>query len=162
MSNFLLDSVEEWSGGKIYQADDCVFYKDELYFCVYSNNADPLSSDGWVNSEKFIWQPTLTSPARFAFLNKLSNFAGVAGASIIQKDRNKSSFIVLDLTFKNRSEKQALCILAFLTSKKGNKSFSFDYYTQEKTTLKVRCKTFSHTYVSFNNYDIEAQFEETL
>ena len=73
--------------------------------------------------------------------------------------------IEFDLTFENRSEIETVSILHFLRQRNGQESFIYNVptiFSKSTSNLTTRfvCSEWSPSYISYNNYTIDAKFTE--
>jgi phage-related protein len=74
-------------------------------------------------------------------------------------DGVNSSIVDLNLTFSNRSEKEARAIIDFLLQRKGYKRFIYSPTTHYSDYKYYICDEWSHTYNFYDNHTISAKFK---
>lgn len=161
----VFNQIEAWSPFSLYEIDSTVRYNGNLYFAIRQNKGmDPLTGlgDVWVDTSKFIWQPSYGTQVNVKVNNKLCNFLSNGGATQIKKDQNKSTFYTINASFQNRSNLQTLAILAFVYNHAGVNSFDFDLQSPYNLSIRCKAKNKSHRYLSYNNNSLEIQLEEVL
>ena len=76
------------------------------------------------------------------------------------KDGLNYNLLEFDLTFSNRTNKEALALLKFLDSKAGFKTFDYTLPQPYNKKIQVFCPEWSHTYNFLNNNEITMKFKE--
>lgn len=76
------------------------------------------------------------------------------------KDGINYNQLEFNISFKNRSTREARAILKFLDDKAGFKIFSYTLPQPYNKTIKVYCPEWNHTYNFENNHDISVKFIE--
>lgn len=119
-----------------------------------SNVAPPNSP--WVKN-KFYFSPDLVQQLNFdstIYKNDLGNFY------LYQDEGLNPNFFVFDLSFNNRSDKEAKALLHFLENHNGLDVFSYDMHTFFTGSRNFFCPEWSHTYNYLDNNTISAKFIE--
>jgi len=121
------------------------------------SNSNPITDpNSW--TRKFYFEPDLVQQIGFeseVFKNELGNFYLYQDTSI-----NPNSFD-FNLTFSNRSDKEAQALLHFLEFYNGIDLFQYDMYTFFTGTRSFYCPEWSHTYNFIDNNTITAKFVES-
>ena len=174
----IYDTVSSWGVGNTYNKYDIVKGSDNrFYYSIINSNTanNPTSTatlgvswDGYVLQNgslipDFWWKPSYNAKVDFkprVIVNKFGN-----GYTQRIEDGLNSRLLELSLNFENRSEKEAVSILHFFEQRKATESFVYNLpsiYAKSSTALNTRflCATWSAEYISFNNYNISADFIE--
>jgi len=158
---------------KTYNKHDYVFeYKNSSSlskrssrgFFYYSGDTssvdiDPYSTSAQNNwTQKFYFSPDLVETLNFESLmykNDLGNFY------LNQNVGLNPNFFDLQLSFNNRSDKEAKAILHFLENHNGLDFFEYDMYPPYTGTRAFFCPEWSHTYNFADNHTIKARLIES-
>lgn len=151
-----------------YNKHDYVFeYKSNRSsegFFYYSGNTSSKNispySDGSTNNwtQKFYFSPDLVESLNFESLmykNDLGNFY------LNQSVGLNPNFFDLQLSFNNRSDKEAKAILHFLENHNGLDLFEYDMFPPYTGTRAFFCPEWSHTYNFADNHTIKARIVES-
>ena len=152
----------------------------KFFYCtkdhVSSLDKVPPVSEFW--TQEFHWRPSYNSRASFSAINEYIKLGD--GADYITNSSINSLPLEINLSFNNRTDKQARAMVHFLQEKffpydsifsidyKGDKLlseevgyFNFKYTYPYKKDLKFTCTNFSHNISSRNNNSISATFNCT-
>jgi phage-related protein len=158
---------------KTYNKHDYVFeYKNSSSlskrssrgFFYYSGDTssvdiDPYSTSAQNNwTQKFYFSPDLVETLNFESLmykNDLGHFY------LNQNVGLNPNFFDLQLSFNNRSDKEAKAILHFLENHNGLDFFEYDMYPPYTGTRAFFCPEWSHTYNFADNHTIKARLIES-
>jgi len=124
-----------------------------------SKNISPYSdspNNNW--TQKFYFSPDLVETLAFDSLmykNDLGNFY------LNQTVGLNPNFFDLQLSFNNRSDKEAKAILHFLENHNGLDLFEYDMFPPYTGTRAFFCPEWSHTYNFADNHSIKARIVES-
>lgn len=157
-------SAQLYNSNKTYSKHDYIFVKDlgssnQNGFYYFSGN-NPTSNqyppyEPW--TDKFYFDADLVQQLTFesaVYKNDLGNFYLYQDIGL-----NPNSF-VFNLSFNNRTDKEAQAILHFLENHNGIDVFDYDMYAYFTGTRSFFCPEWSHTYNFLNNNTISAKFIE--
>jgi phage-related protein len=174
----IYDTVLAWSGSTIYSKYSIVLGSDSKYYysIIDSNsNQNPTSTtnlqvewDGYILlngnlTPNFWWKPSYNAKINLKPRIKINRFGN--GYEQRVNDGINNNLIELSLKFDNRSEIEAVSILHFLNARNAQESFIYNLptiYAKSSSNLSTEfvCPEWSPTYISYNNYSIEATFIE--
>lgn len=124
-----------------------------------SINISPYSDDPNNNwTQKFYFSPDLVESINFEssmYKNDLGNFY------LNQSVGLNPNFFDFQLSFENRSDKEAKAILHFLENHNGLDLFEYDMFPPYTGTRAFFCPEWSHTYNFADNHSIKARFIES-
>lgn len=165
------DTTLPYSTNKQYTLNDCMFFKtyplsNQGYYFYSGTSASatgPSAATGpsdanWYFTRKFYFKPDLSFSIPSSPRFKKNEFAFSSPA--YQQDGINKNILAFDLTFNNRSDKEALAILKFLDDKAGFKLFEIDLPTPYNKTIKVYCPEWNHTYNFSDNHSINIKIYE--
>jgi phage-related protein len=117
------------------------------------------SSSNTTNLPEFIWTPSYNQSAEISPRVLAVRF----GDGYTQRipDGINNNLLNLDLTFENRSEKEATAIAHFLNVRRGAEAFCYTPPSPYATQKLFICKSFTSTFVFNDNFTVSAKFEET-
>ena len=117
------------------------------------------SSSNTKNLPEFIWTPSYNQSAEISPRVLAVRF----GDGYTQRipDGINNNLLNLDLTFENRSEKEATAIAHFLNVRRGAEPFAYTPPSPYATQKLFICKNFTSTFVFNDNFTVNAKFEET-
>jgi phage-related protein len=176
----IYDTVPTWLIGSTYNKYDIVKGTDTRYYysVIDSNLAqNPITTtnlqvewDGYIVLNgilvpNFFWKPSYNSKINNRPRVKINQFGN--GYQQRSADGLNFDLIEFSLSFQNRKEKETLSILHFLNERRGKDSFIYNLpsiYSKNSTTLNSRfiCLDWSVIYISFDNYSIEALFNQVV
>jgi phage-related protein len=155
-------SAQNYSSSKTYSKHDYILVKDlSLNNGFYYFSGDNSQSNiypptaPWTN--KFYFSPDLVQQLSFdstIYKNEL------AGFYLYQDLGLNPNFLSFNLSFNNRSDKEAKAILHFLENHNGIDLFAYDMYAYFTGTRNFFCPEWSHTYNFLDNNTISAKFIE--
>ena len=174
----IYDTVPAWSGGTTYNKYSIVQGSDSRYYysVIDSNTANNpitpanlgVSWDGYVllNGNlvpDFWWKPSYNAKINLKPRIKVNRFGN--GYEQRVNDGINNNLMELTLNFDNRSEIEAVSILHFLNARNAQQAFIYNLptiYAKSNSNLNTEfvCPEWSPTYISYNNYSIEAIFIE--
>jgi phage-related protein len=174
----IYDTVPSWNSGSTYNKYNIVLGSDSKYYysIIDSNiNQNPTDTnnlqvewDGYIvlNGNlipNFFWKPSYNAKINLKPRIKINRFGN--GYEQRVNDGINSNLIELTLNFDNRSEIETVSILHFLNTRNAQESFIYNLptiYSKSTTNLNTKfvCPTWGPTYISYNNYSIEATFIE--
>jgi phage-related protein len=147
---------------KTYSKHDYVLVKDlnlsnGFYYFSGDNSQSNVypPTEPWTN--KFYFFPDLVQQLSFdstIYKNEL------AGFYLYQDLGLNPNFLSFNLSFNNRSDKEAKAILHFLENHNGIDLFAYDMHTYFTGTRNFFCPEWSHTYNFLDNNTISAKFIE--
>ena len=117
------------------------------------------ASSNTKNVPEFIWTPSYNQSAEISPRVLAVRF----GDGYTQRipDGINNNLLNLDLTFENRSEKEATAIAHFLNVRRGAEPFAYTPPSPYATQKLFICKSFTSTFVFNDNFTVNAKFEET-
>lgn len=171
--------LQGWYASKYYEKDTVISLRhnstdpkevgySKYYYCTESHVSSSFSTDysagKWV--KHFAWEPSEQSSAVGQSRIMSSEFS--EGRTEIISDGRNANPLLLNLTFSNRSDREAYAILHFLESKKGYTRFKVSSETIPRpykmgSTLTERyfiCGQWSFTKNYLENNTITATFVE--
>jgi phage-related protein len=174
----IYDTVPSWNSGSTYNKYNIVLGSDSKYYysIIDSNiNQNPTDTnnlqvewDGYIvlNGNlipNFFWKPSYNAKINLKPRIKINRFGN--GYEQRVNDGINSNLIELTLNFDNRSEIETVSILHFLNTRNAQESFIYNLptiYSKSTTNLNTKfvCPTWDPTYISYNNYSINATFIE--
>lgn len=154
---------------KSYYKDDVVFFKttssllEDYYWYtgidnkIVSVNENPTGSNS-LFTRKFYFKPDLNFqiPVNPRYIKNEYEMT----AAVYETDGINKTILDFNLTFSNRSDKEALAMLKYLDDKAGFKIFEIDLPDPYNKTINVYCPEWNHTYKFYNNHDISVKFLE--
>mgnify|MGYP001188565944 FL=1 len=117
------------------------------------------SASNTTNVPEFIWTPSYNQSAEISPRVLTVRFGD--GYTQRTPDGINNNLLNLDLTFENRSEKEATAIAHFLNVRRGAEAFAYTPPSPYATQKLFICKSFSSTFVFNDNFTVSAKFEET-
>jgi phage-related protein len=176
----IYDTVPTWSAATTYNKYSIVKGSDNrFYYSIIDSNVGPsnnpvtpgnlqLDWDGYIllNGNlipNFWWKPSYNGKINVNPRVKINKFGNGYEQRVV--DGINNNLIEFDLTFENRSELETVSILHFLQQRNGQESFIYNVptiFSKSLSNLNTRfvCAQWSPSYVSYNNYSIEAKFTE--
>jgi len=176
----IYDTVLAWSSLTIYSKYNIVLGTDsKYYYSIIDSNVgagnNPVTPanlqvdwDGYIllNSvlyPNFFWKPSYNAKINNKPRIKINKFGN--GYEQRVNDGINNNLIELTLNFDNRSEIEAASILHFLNARNAQEAFVYNLptiYSKSSSNLSTKfvCAEWSPTYISYNNYSIEAAFME--
>ena len=117
------------------------------------------SASNTTNVPEFIWTPSYNQSAEISPRVLAVRF----GDGYTQRipDGINNNLLNLDLTFENRSEKEATAIAHFLNVRRGAEPFAYTPPSPYATQKLFICKSFTSTFVFNDNFTVNAKLEET-
>lgn len=174
----IFDAIPSYNNGVSYSKYDIVKASDgRFYYSLINNNQGNLPTtlanlqskwDGYISLNgnlipNFFWSPSYN----FSATSKPRVVRIKFGNGYEQRLKESINFNLktLDLSFDNRSEKEALSILHFLENRNGQESFIYNIpslYLKSSLAINTRflCIEWESKYVSYQNYTITSTFEE--
>lgn len=172
-------SLANWKGKLIPFGSDRYYDENKNYFnfdYVFFDKAGSSSSKGfWYSTgvskgispltvdsnwtKKFFFTPSMSNSISLkadSYRNELDKFY------FLQKDGENPNLLELELSFDNRSDKEAKALLHYLESKNGIDIFEFDGVPNFTGSRNFYCPEWSHTYNYKDNNTVTARFVETL
>ena len=173
----IYDSIPAWSA-IAENKFDIVSYQNRFFYAIRDmtagqNSTVPTSSlqtnwDGYIllNGNllpNFWWKPSYNGKINVNPRVKINKFGNGYEQRVI--DGINNNLIEFDLVFENRSELETVSILHFLQQRNGQESFIYNVptiFSKSLSNLNTRfvCAQWSPSYISYNNYSIEAKFTE--
>ncbi len=172
-------STNSWATSTSYNVDDIVKNVDFYHYCLephtspgagsfdtlynFTNNFAnlwgglALDTNGETKPE-FIWVPSYNLTVNNNPRVKSIKFGD--GYEQRLKDGINNSLLELDLSFENRSLSMTTAILHFLYTRQGTESFLFTPLSPYATQKRFVCRSWTDTFVFYDNYTIRAKFEE--
>jgi len=174
----IYDTVPVWSGGTPYNKYSIVLGSDNrhYYSVIDSNSANNpttlvnlgVSWDGYISLNgtlvpDFWWKPSYNTKVSATPRVKINQFGNGYQQRI--QDGLNTNLLDFQLVFENRSENETVSILHFLHQRNGQQSFIYNLptiYAKSTSNLNTRfiCPEWISSYASYNNYNIEARFQE--
>ena len=163
---FFLDRQNSNSNSNVF--DNFYYMNADRNLSNFNSNGAALNLKGlesyddvYVNAtRKFFFNPDQQVTLNKSYENKISALKG----SFIQSlnfGKNQNFINAIELSFNNRSNKEAYAILHFLESHLGYKTFVYefddDFITQDRVFY---CDKWSHSMNFFNSNTIKATFKE--
>lgn len=140
-------------------------YKDQIngiYYCHQDHNSsdDPAltleDSEYWTRD--FYWQPDVGQNTNVKL--DVERFGDSNGFPLRRKIKKNTATFPLNYKFSNISSKQLKSMLHFLESKGGYKRFKHRIGAVYNRPKVYVCRTWRHTWVSYDSHDLEVTFEE--
>jgi phage-related protein len=164
-------SVNTWSSSTTYNIHDFVKYGDKYYYSLINGNNNNAPSDtslywGGVTSyngqtkPKFIFKPSYNNSVSFTPAAKLIRFGD--GYEQRVSDGIHNTLLGLNLIFDLRTETETSAINHFLKERKGVESFVYTPQVPFDYAKLFVCREWETTNIFFNNYTIQARFEEVV
>ena len=172
--------AEDYDNKKLYFENDIVFsdVNMQYYYCyndggVGFSSKDPVVENAnWTResgrysdintnywSREFFWKPSIgLTVSQKPRLKEISS--SFTNYTQIYNDGINESLLNLNLSFKNRSDKEAYAILHFLEQHLGCTPFLFSPPAPYETPQNFVCQQWDHTYNFKNNHTISAVFEQ--
>lgn len=141
---------------------DSYFYITEDRDAVGPSLGEAGFTGGNGATRTFFWEPDRTVALTINHANRFTNFKSSFSKQVNISD-NQNNLNQFELTFTNRSQKEAYSILHFLESHLGNKHFV--YYHNNDAINKNRvfyCPRWDHTFVYKDSNTIKATFVEIV
>ena len=110
------------------------------------------------NVPEFIWTPSYNQSAEISPRVLAVRFGD--GYTQRTPDGINNNLLNLDLTFENRSEKEATAIAHFLNVRRGAEAFAYTPPSPYATQKLFICKSFTSTFVFNDNFTVNAKLEE--
>mgnify|MGYP003109826395 FL=1 len=112
-----------------------------------------------LNLCEFTWTPSYNQSAQISPRVLSVRF----GDGYTQRipDGINNNLLNLELSFENRTEKEATAILHFLNARRGAEAFAYTPPSPYQTQKMFICKSFDSTFIFNDNFSIKAKFEET-
>lgn len=124
-----------------------------------SINIDPYNAGSGNNwTQKFYFSPDLVQNLTFKssdYKNDLGNFY------LYQQVGINPNLLDFEISFNNRSDKEAKAILHFFENHNGLDLFQYDMFPPYTGTRAFYCPQWSHTYNFYDNHTIKAKFIES-
>ena len=176
----IYDTVPTWSQASTYNKYDIVKgSNNRYYYSIIDSNVgagnNPVTPanlgvdwDGYISLNgslvpDFWWKPSYNSTIDQQPTIRYNQFGN--GYTQRIKENLNSNLLRLQLSFDNRSEKEAVSILHFLNEMGGQTSFIYavpTIYLKSSANLNTKfiCPNWSVSYPSYNNYSIKLEFNE--
>lgn len=156
-------SAQTYNSNRTYSKHDYILITDST---TSTNGFYYFSGD---NPAKNVYPPTAPWTDVFYFAPDLvqqldfdsSLYKNDLGGFYLYQDLGLNpNFFVFDLTFNNRSDKEAKAILHFLENHNGLQVFDYSMHTYFTGSRNFFCPEWSHTYNFLDNNSISAKFIE--
>jgi phage-related protein len=176
----IYDTIPSWSSASTYNKYDIVLGSDnKYYYSTIDSNVgaanDPTNTanlqlewDGYIVSNlilypNFWWKPSYN--ARIDSKPRIKTVQFGNGYQQRINDGLNNNLVEFTLNFDNRNEKETVSILHFLKARNGQEAFIYNLptiYSKSVNNLNTEfiCQEWAPSYVSYNNYSIEAKFIE--
>ena len=170
----IYDTISGWQSPVLYSKYNITSgQNDRYYYSLIDNNTNnnPISNlqsiwDGYIlqNSSYvpyFFWKPSYSSTVDFA--PRITRIKFGNGYEQRIPDGFNTNLININLTFDQRTEKEAISILHFLTIMNGQTAFIYnvpEVLSKNSFNTKFICPNWNTTYNFYQNYTISATFEE--
>jgi phage-related protein len=164
-------NIPNWLAGTNYEKDETVKHGAYYYYALLKHsNATPPSSDntnwggvttnGIETKPAFIWTPSYGYNINIQPRIKTIIFGD--GYSQDIRDGINNVLLVLDLNFSERGLYEYSAITHFLNTRAGSESFFFTPPQPFGNLKKFKCKKFTPLQTFYNNYSLQATFEESV
>jgi hypothetical protein len=176
----IYDTVPTWDQSTTYNKYSIVLGSDsKYYYSIIDSNVgagnNPVTPtnlqvdwDGYIilNGNlipNFWWKPSYNAKINVNPRIKINKFGNGYEQRIV--DGLNNNLIEFNLAFENRSELETVSILHFLKQRNVQESFIYNIptiFSKSSSNLTTRfiCPEWSPSYISYNNYTIEAKFIE--
>lgn len=167
-----LYDISNWNSTTTYSIDGIVKNGNYYYYSLVNsnlNNTPSTTSTSWggmaVHTDgntrpKFLWTPNYGT--EFPNNPKLKTIQFGDGYKQISNDGINNNLLIINLTFDLRTQTETTAILHFLDARKGSESFVFTAPPPYNKSKLFTCKQWNSIYNFYNNYRINATFEENL
>lgn len=163
-------NVNNWSSSTTYNINDIVKYNSYFYYSLQNTNLNQtpaINSSYWggvinFNGQTrphFYWKPNYNSTIGIDARVKEISFGD--GYTQTVPDGINNILLPIELSFDLRGENEAQAILHFLEKRKGSEPFVFTPPPPFGINKLFKCKSFSSTYVFYDNFSIKIQIMET-
>ena len=119
-----------------------------------------VTNHNGIDKPHFFWKPSYSTNVNKHPKVKSIKFGD--GYEQRVQDGINNNLTFLDLTFDNRSEREAAAILHFLEIRKGQESFVFTPHSPYNKAGLYLCRGWDSSFVFYNNYSIKFQLEEVV
>ena len=141
---------------------------NNFYYSLSDSNTDSPTTVAWwggvssfngITKPKFIWRTNYSTAAQHEPKTLSVEFEGGYEQRILQNINN--DLLKLQVGFELRTEKETAAIVHFLFSRMSRDSFLFTPSPPHDLEKLFVCRSWTDTYVYYNNHSIGAIFEET-
>jgi phage-related protein len=170
----IYDTISGWQSPVVYSKYSIASgQSDRYYYSLRDNNTNnnPNSTlqsnwDGYIIQNGiqvpfFFWKPSYSSSVDFS--PRINRIKFGNGYEQRVPDGFNTNLITISLTFDARAEKEAVAILHFLTTMNGQIAFIYnvpEVLSKSSFNTKFICPNWTTTYNFYQNYTINATFEE--